>query len=512
MPEAGNQSGAARPDIRTFGVSWPLLIALGTLFGALGSSRFNAVLADPDTYWHLATGRWIIEHKALPLSDPFSHSMPGASWMTHEWLSELALTGVYQAAGWTGLVVLVVLLFAGTLAYLMRFLLARMEPADALLFTGFAGSMLMSHLLVRPHVLVWPLLAMWVGALVNAVEERRYPPWWLVPLMALWANMHGSFTLGLALGAALALDAVLASSREQRRAAAMRWGSFVGLSVVASMVTPLGWHGLWFSVEFMRMPVLLDSIIEWRSPDFHKPQIFELWLLLILVLGCTGRLRLPWLRLLMLLALVHLALKHQRHVEILGLVSPFLIASSIASRKPVEEGARQNAATLDRLFHALAAPARPGALAVAILSGALWIGAVLKAGGYAPAAEITPEAAMRAAAQAGAAGPVFNSFEFGGYLIFRGVPVFIDGRADMYGDAFLKRYLDALNLTDPENLPKILADYHVGWTLLHKGTPAVAVLDRMPGWRRVYSDELAVVHVREDGGVTRAGAASGASN
>lgn len=369
MPVAESQSRAAQPDVRTFGVSWPLLIALGTLFGALGSSRFNAVLADPDTYWHLATGHWIIEHKSLPLSDPFSHSMPGALWMTHEWLSELALTGVYQAAGWTGLVVLVALLFAGTLAYLMRFLLARMDPADALLFTGFAGGMLLSHLLVRPHVLVWPLLAIWVGTLVNAVEGQRNPPWLLVPLMALWANMHGSFTLGLALGAALALEAVLASPGERRREAAMRWGSFVALAVAASMVTPLGWHGLWFSVEFMRMPVLLDSITEWRSPDFHKPQILELWLLLILVLGCAGRLRLPWLRLLMLLALVHLALKHQRHAEILGLVSPFIIASSIALRKPEDEGAKRNAATLDRIFHALAAPARPGALAAAALAG-----------------------------------------------------------------------------------------------------------------------------------------------
>lgn len=292
----------------------------------------------------------------------------------------------------------------------------------------------------------------------------------------------------------------------------MRWGSFVALAVAASMVTPLGWHGLWFSVEFMRMPVLLDSITEWRSPDFHKPQILELWLLLILVLGCAGRLRLPWLRLLMLLALVHLALKHQRHAEILGLVSPFIIASSIALRKPEDEGAKRNAATLDRIFHALAAPARPGALAAAALAGVLLIGVVLRAGGYAPAAESTPQAALRAAMRAGASGPVLNSFEFGGYLIFRGVPVFIDGRADMYGDVFLKRYLDALNLTDPEKLPQLLREYHIGWTLLHKGTPAVAVLDRMPGWRRVYSDDLAVVHVREGGSATREGGDDGGPN
>ena len=282
MPTGEDQPVLTRSEVRSFGLSWPLVIAVVVLFGVLSNARFNAVLADPDTYWHLATGRWIIEHKALPSGDPFSYSVPGAPWITHEWLSELLLTGVYRAAGWTGLVVLVALIFAVTLACLMRFLLKRMEPIDGLLFTGFAGAMLMSHLLVRPHVLVWPLLAVWVGTLVDAVEKERNPPWWLMPVIVLWANMHASFTLGLAFGAALAIEAVLGQSGDRRRVAATRWGSFIALSVVASMLTPFGWRGLWFSAEFMQMHVLLDSITEWRSPDFHKPQILELWLLLIL--------------------------------------------------------------------------------------------------------------------------------------------------------------------------------------------------------------------------------------
>lgn len=507
MPTGEDQPVLTRSEVRSFGLSWPLVIAVVVLFGVLSNARFNAVLADPDTYWHLATGRWIIEHKALPSGDPFSYSVPGAPWITHEWLSELLLTGVYRAAGWTGLVVLVALIFAVTLACLMRFLLKRMEPIDGLLFTGFAGAMLMSHLLVRPHVLVWPLLAVWVGTLVDAVEKERNPPWWLMPVIVLWANMHASFTLGLAFGAALAIEAVLGQSGDRRRVAATRWGSFIALSVVASMLTPFGWRGLWFSAEFMQMHVLLDSITEWRSPDFHKPQILELWLLLILTLAFMGRFRLPWLRMLMMLALIHLALKHQRHVEILGLASPLLIASAVVARKTDDMGARQGEPLLDRVFHALAAPARPLTLVVVASIIMVWIGVVLRVGGYAPPAQNTPDAALRAAEQAGATGHVLNSFDFGGYLIFRGVPVFIDGRAEMYGDTFLGRYLDATNLTDAGQLPLLLKQYQVEWTLLRRGTPAVAVLDRMPGWRRVYTDDLAVVHIHDGVGIMQPGKA-----
>src|SRR5690242_1570086 len=88
---------------RTFGMSWPLLVALFALIGVLGHPRPQALLSDGDTYWHLATGRWIVEHGAVPKVDPFSHSMPGAAWTAHEWLSEILMASVQGWAGWPGL-------------------------------------------------------------------------------------------------------------------------------------------------------------------------------------------------------------------------------------------------------------------------------------------------------------------------------------------------------------------------------------------------------------------------
>jgi hypothetical protein len=496
MPAIENTLGTVPSTVRTFGASWPLLVALLALLGVLGGMASDRVLTDADTYWHLASGRWMVDHGSVPLVDHFSHSMPGAAWTAHEWLSELVLAGVYHMAGWGGLVVVVALLFAATLAYVTRFLLARMEPVHALLFTAFAASMLMSHLLARPHVLVWPLLAVWVGTLVNAGEKGRSPPWMLLPLMTLWANLHGSFTIGLALGAALAFDAVLSCPSGQR-GAAWRWAGFIGLSVAAAMVTPWGWHGLLYPFQVMDMTVALDAIGEWLSPDFHKPQMLELWLMLMLAVACSGRMRLPWLRMLLVLGLAHLALKHQRHVAVLGLVTPFLIAAPLALQWRATKGTGPDAEFLDRVFRAFAAPAQRGAVAVAALLAALLIGAALQSGRFAPATAVTPEAAVQAAVQAGAVGPVLNAYNFGGYLIYRGVPVFIDGRADMYGDALLKRYLDAIALHEPTDLQRLLDDYRIGWTLLAPGTPALALLDRLPGWRRVYADAVAVVHVRD---------------
>ena len=94
------------------------------------------------------------------------------------------------------------------------------------------------------------------------------------------------------------------------------------------------------------------------------------------------------------------------------------------------------------------------------------------------------------------AGPVLNDYEFGGYLIFAGIPTFIDGRGELFGGPFIARYNRDVSLADLPDFLKLLDEYKFGATLLTPDTPAVALLDRLPDWQRVYSDSVAVVHKR----------------
>ncbi|MDH4479383.1 MAG: hypothetical protein QE283_05865 [Rhodoferax sp.] len=489
LNKANSALNSTRSTLPGFGLSWPLLIALFAVLSVLGVQKID-VLADPDTYLHIAVGHWILEHGVVPAADPFSHSLPGAGWIAHEWLAQVALYALYQTAGWAGLGGVVTLVFAGTLAYLTRFLLTRMEPVHALLFAIYAGCMMAGHLLARPHVLAWPLLAVWIGSLVIAVEKDSTPRWGLLALMALWANLHGSFMLGIALACGLAMDATLRQPHSQRLAVALRWSKFIALALVAAMVTPAGWHGIVFPFQMVNMAFSLDLIGEWSSPNFHEPQLLEIWLLLALATACTGRLQLPWVRLMLILALTHLALKHQRNVSLLGLVTPFLVASPLGQFWQTPTHPRRNVESVDRVFQALAASAVLVALLLALAA---------QTQRFVPAARNTPAAAVDAAGRLGVFGPVLNAYEFGGYLVFRSIPVFLDGRADMYGDTLLQRYQSAMTLTDPATLTGLLTDYHIRWTLLSPNTPALVLLDRMPGWERVYSDAVAVVQLRKSG-------------
>jgi len=349
--------------------------------------------------------------------------------------------------------------------------------------------------LARPHILVLPILVWWVAALVAARTENRAPSWLLVPLMTLWANMHSSYALGLGLATLLAGEALLLAPDRQTRLQALRsWGLFTALSIAASLVTPFGIDGLLLPFKLTTMSTL-GLIKEWQSPNFEHFEPLELWIIAVLFAALWLGWRLPPTRVLILLLLLHMALRHGRYGELLGFLAPLIVAPALGLQI-AEHLTLRPLSALDRAMTELAKPASPrgiaiaGAALLAVSAVALWDGAAREA------SAITPKAAVAAVAARHLQGPVFNDYAFGGYLVFAGIEPFIDGRY-FYGDAFIKRYVDATLLLSGE-LPQLLAEYGIVWTLLTPRNPAVVLLDHLPGWRRFYTDDIAVVHVHED--------------
>ncbi|MGO8921111.1 MAG: hypothetical protein ACLQJR_34935 [Stellaceae bacterium] len=472
----------------------PLLVGLAAFARALIDRR--SLLNDPDTYLHIAAGRWMLAHAALPSQDPFSHSMAGAPWVVHEWLAEGALALLYNALGWSGPVLAAAACFAASLALLTRRLLLHLGPLPATIAAALGGALVLPHLLARPHILALPLLVLWSAAIIDARDKAGTPPFRALPLMTLWANLHGGFMVGVALAALAGIEATL-DRRGGRPASAEagRWGLFLLLAMLAGMLTPNGVAGFLLPFRIVGMAGLQDSFVEWLSPDFHVFQPLEAWLLGLMLLGFSLGLKLPLPRLLLLLWLVHLALQQERQGELLGLLGPLVIAASLGRQLP-----RSGATPPGRERDAAARPASAPAIAL-ILAIGLALGAVTLLHPLQRADDrVTPASALAAAQRMGLSGPVLNSEPFGGYLIFRGIPTFIDGRMEMYGDRFLSRYLEADRGSAPA-LAGLLRGYAITWTLLEPHSPAVATLDHLPGWWRVYADAYAIIHVRTEGAV-----------
>lgn len=461
----------------------PLGIAAVIYVALLWKGR--ALLNDPDSFFHVAAGRWIWAHGAVPAVDPFSFTFQGQPWLAHEWLSELIFAGAYAWLGWAGLVALSALAIAAAFFLLARALERSLGPMPTLLGTALGFMLAAPHLLARPHVLTLPLLVVWTDGLLLARDRGRAPSFWLLPLVTLWANLHGSFLAAPALAAGFAAEALFDRPDGSRSNIPWHWAGFFTGALAASLLTPFGFKGWLFVLHVLRQGFAQSVVGEWRSTDFSQFQPLEVWLLGLLAIGFSGRLRLSLIRLVLLLGLIHLALAHVRNTDFLAFIAPLLLATPIAAAYGIPA--------------ASAAPQRSrraylGAASVATVT-AVATGLFLTHGLTLDNRRIAPAAAVAAAARARITGPVFNAYDFGGYLVFSGIRPFIDGRFDLYGDKFLRTYANAVAARGG-TLRDELRCYHITWTLLSPDMPAVKALDHMSDWERFYADKTAVIYRR----------------
>jgi hypothetical protein len=451
----------------------------GTIFFAL-ILAVPGILADPDTLWQIRAGEWILQHYAVPHTDPFSYTFAGQPWSAHEWLAQTLMGLASMLAGSRGVMVLTAAaagLTSGLLLYHLRRFMALL-PAVMALVLGLANCA--GSLLARPHVLAWPCLELWCAGLVLARAKGRSPSWWLLPVMIVWVNLHGSFMIGLTLPLAFLLEATFEAGPRWREAAAA-WAGFTAAAWVVAAVNPDGIVALLFPFQLLGMPNL-DWIGEWSPADFSALRPLELAILLLLGVGLSGRLTVPPIRLILLLVLVHMALRHWRHDQLLGLIGPLLLAAPIGRLAPPEPGTSARSARV-----ALIASA--GALVAAGVITRLVVPLDREPGAGVLAVLDQVPASLRAQT-------VLNDYGFGAYLIAHGERPFIDSRADMYGGEFLGRFRA---ITDPRTdaLAGALREFAVAWTIFPPDSPVLFSLDRQPGWRRLFTTDAAIVHVRE---------------
>ena len=419
--------------------------------------------SDPDTYWHLASGQWMIDHRAILRTDVFSSTVPGRPYALGEWLGEVVLAGVFALGGWAGLTI-----FAAALVAVAAFSLARLSrragaPAIVALVV-VTGALLVSksRWTDRPAIFTFVLFPVVLELLYRARAGSRGALLAIPPIILVWANLHGGYAIGIALVLVFTIEAVV-RRRPQAVPLALTLVACVGLSFVDPETFGAGGaaaHAL-APPRFIR---------EELPPDVLEPtgMVFALFVLatfgIALLLG-GGEL----LELLLFVPLLWLALSAQRHLMFFTFAAtPFVAAGT--------------ARLLGRLRPTgWPALALPGSMA-AWLAVLLWVGALLSALGVpsAPDERAYPAGALEALRTG--TGTLLNEYSWGGYLI-QHVPerkVFVDGRLFPFYPAVLADYQDAVELHP--RWREVLARYDVREVLLPP-TKALVVALREDGWR-----------------------------
>ena len=469
-----------------------LLIFLFVFVSVLVGQVFNNnyLLGDPDTYWHVVVGRVIWETGSFPQRDQFSWTFGGQHWIAKEWLSQLMLFAAYRLGSWRGVILIAAATLAFAYALLFVVLSRQMRITVAAGVVMVALMLALGHFLARPHVFSFPLIVLWVAGLVRAVEEKRAPNWLLLIVMVLWANLHASFSLGLVIAGVMAAEAVFSSERKERVGTAIRWAAFLGAALAAGCLTPYGYEPLLITFKLYRgQPV--EQIIEWAPLNVKSDPLVELLLLCLLFLSFYFGARIKFWRLVLVIGLIHSMLLHVRMVALFGLITPILVASSLVNqfRFLRLETQMVDDPALFRTMRRCSSPLGYSILCCFILIAA----AVYGSGeGISPKKEHTPAGAVDYIQQRKLAGNIYNAFNFGGYLIFRGVKTFIDGRIDQL---FLGGFMERVTQLET-NFPELLKQYDISVVLVPPTSSEARQIERLPDWSKAYSDDISVVFIR----------------
>lgn len=463
------------------------LVAVAVLASALAGGQD---FFEGDTFWHLETGRWILEHHAVPHSDPFSWTAAGRPWVAHEWLWDvaayLAWRGMDKWGVWL-LALLGVALYGGALWAVLRSFAA---PYTAVLITGVILLIIPPFWAARPHVLATGLAAVWLAVLLRGWERPRLLLW-LVPLAAIWANIHSSAPLGPGL---LLLFLILAVAERKGRESIVAAAAAFGGSALALCLSPQGAGIYTYAARVATEQWMSNTIVEWLTPDFHSLTTMPVLAVLAVAVLLVLLVRRPISPLLAVFFVATLAmgLLQRRHLPLFC----FTAAAVIAGELPWEPGREQKPAL----------PLVVVVVAALLASGWPW---VVSWSEWPREGLFYPEGALAYMQRHGYTERVFNEYAWGGYLISRGVRPFIDGRADLYilsGTTVYQDYLAAMR-GDGRGPERILRNYGVRVVLVPPWCSLRWALEHAPGWKRVYLDGSGVVFVHSQSPGERDGGA-----
>ena len=460
----------------------------------------KAALIDPDIWWHIRVGDWIAAHRSLPSMGILSQHLE-RPWVAYSWGFDLLVSTVHRLYGLPGIVGF---LICFQVLISLVFLLTIRRVGGSSWWSWLIGALSIYAFYVNPlRPVLFTLLFFTLELLIVFEAERRGDDWrllWVGPLFVLWANFHiqfvyGLFVFAMYVGTRLA-DAYRRTSTDHGKGAGSRTvllGS-LALAVLASCLGPNGISPHRVAFNYATHPAPYQIIQELSAISFRRPEHFVQLLLLLAACFIAGRSRrLDLFRPLLLAVTAVVSFRSMRDSWFVSIAAGFVLAESLrgAGRETSTEPGSQP----------LVRPAIQYALATVLAVGVSFAIAI-RQGISVPALtavidRVYPVRATDFITAADLTGPMYNDYNWGGFLIYRlpKYPVSIDPRSDLYGDGLL-----AQSLRTASAAPGWQGDPDVARAnliLIQNWYPLAAALASDPHFKLVYRDHIAVIFVRE---------------
>src|SRR5581483_4123244 len=490
------------------------LLFLAILFLLSTGVLSQKLLGDAGTGWHIRAGEQIITMHAVPRSDAFSVSTAGKPWYAWEWLYDAGIAVIHHWFGLNGIVVLTAFVIAVTFALTLPFSMRRGAGLPVALFLVLlAAAASTIHFLARPHVVTWLLLVIWfevVDSSETSADPRRL--YWLSFITLFWVNVHGGFLLGFVLCALFFLGKALEYWRmPESRNNIMQWmkalATSSALSLLVTLVNPYGYNLHLHIYRYLTDRFLMNHVEEFQSPNFHglAQQCFAALVLVTIATLAIATRKLRTSHLLIAVFAVYSGMYASRNLPassiLLGLIIAPVLSTSIrefAERATLLRGTwrwflsfSHRMTTMEFRLRGHLWPMLGTALLCVICFNHGSAGSMQLLDAQFSGKRF-PVQAVGYVEQHHPGMPIFAPDYWGGYLIYRLYPrekVFADDRHDLYGDAFLRRYLGVIHVVP--GWQKVLGDWQVNLVVLPAESSQLNILQGTHQWQEKYGDETA---------------------
>jgi hypothetical protein len=473
---------------------------------------------DTDTWWHLRAGEWILENRSIIQEDLFSYTRLGEAWQYPGWLVEVPMFLIYQGFGpgglnlWTAVMV--------TIAFGFVWMTLSGGPFLRAFTVILAAAASGVYWAARPYLVTFVFAAVFLWILEEFRWRGKDRLFWLPILMVVWANSHGGFAVGLVLIGIYCLDLVLrigarrirdrrqpgldvdrssnATDEAPDRMRKLGKLALIGLiSTAVIAINPSGPEMLLYPIKTISIGGLQDYIAEWQSPNFHELRVQPFLWLFLLSLAMVGfsRKRLAISDFLLVAVFASLGMMAARNIALFALAAPPVVT---------RHAAVVLAALRRQFFPGVNNPSTVSSSRLArganiLIFLVLLLAVSLKAMTVFPEEvnndyfrKTYPMGAVAYLHSASPEGPLFNSYNWGGYLLWAlpDYPVFIDGRTDLFDDEIIDDWIQAIRAEG--DWEAILDLWGVKLALLEPGYPLAAQL-RARGWRVLHEDSISIL-------------------
>ena len=457
------------------------------------------VPTDTDTWWHIRSGEYTLNNGMIH-TDPFSHTYAAEPWINHSWGAQILMFGIWKIAANAGLAFYTAILAVGGMALLYQISSGNTYLRAFIIILGATTAAIFWS--ARPQMISFFFTTLILWLMYRYKHDDKDWLWAIIPVMWLWSNLHAGWSIGYLFLIAFIVGEVFnnLTGVDENTMSWAGWRKLVLATVISIpflALSPYFLENMLVPFNTVNIEPLRAFIQEWQSPDFQGQGTwaFIAMIMLLFMALWTSKLKFDWSGFFLLIGTLFLALLYSRNIAV------FAVAAT-----PILTHHLDNALT-ERNF--ILRPRQSVPRPMAIINVTLIALTILGIGLYAaglllPAnveetqAEILPVAAVNYLNENDLPAELFNSYNWGGYLMFAApdYPVYVDGRTDLYGD-FVTDYA-SIYFNRADDIEAELEAQNINLVLVEAGAPITDALAESGNWTLEYEDELAVIWLRSN--------------